>query len=158
MSKRIVTFLMAICIMLFPLTYVFGASGDTIVHITKTGSKYHRAGCQYLKSSDREVPLEDAVNCGYEPCLKCKPPVLTEEKNQLPAGESVVPKSTTKNDAGQTVSIKDTSKDTANNSAGSTANGNKTASMNDAPGLDSGELLGAAVLVGGGYLLGKRKK
>ena len=153
MKKVIVTFMLAICIMLFPLTYVFGASGDTIVHITKTGSKYHRAGCQYLKSSDREVFLEDAFNCGYEPCSKCKPPVLTAEKKEMPASGNIAPMNSIKNDLGQSVDIKDTSKGTTNISVGSTTNGNNTASMNGV-----GELFGAAVLVGGGYLVGKRRR
>lgn len=45
-----------------------------IVHITKTGSKYHSAGCQYLHSSDYEIELEQAKASGYTPCSKCNPP------------------------------------------------------------------------------------
>ena len=47
---------------------------DIIVHITDTGSKYHNAGCQYLKSSDIEVTLQDAKSRGLTPCSKCNPP------------------------------------------------------------------------------------
>lgn len=49
------------------------AASDTIVHITDTGSKYHRAGCQKLKS-DHEVTLEEAKARGLEPCKVCNPP------------------------------------------------------------------------------------
>jgi len=44
------------------------------VHITKTGKKYHSAGCQYLSKSDIPISLEDAKAQGYEPCSKCNPP------------------------------------------------------------------------------------
>ncbi|MCH1983218.1 MBL fold metallo-hydrolase [Ruminococcus sp. OA3] len=45
-----------------------------IVHITKTGKKYHNAGCRHLKSSDIEVPLREAKAKGMTPCSKCRPP------------------------------------------------------------------------------------
>lgn len=44
------------------------------VHMTKTGSKYHSAGCQYLKKSDIEISLDDAKALGLTPCSKCHPP------------------------------------------------------------------------------------
>ncbi len=47
------------------------ASTET-VHITETGSKYHRAGCRYLKS-DIEVTLEEALARGLTPCGVCNP-------------------------------------------------------------------------------------
>lgn len=47
--------------------------GETIVHITDTGSKYHNAGCRTLKS-DHEVTLEKAKSMGLEPCKVCNPP------------------------------------------------------------------------------------
>lgn len=51
------------------------ASSDStvMVHITDTGSKYHRAGCRYLKS-DTEVTLEKAKALGLTPCGSCNPP------------------------------------------------------------------------------------
>ncbi len=44
------------------------------VHITETGSKYHSAGCQYLRKSDIETTLDKALGMGLEPCSKCNPP------------------------------------------------------------------------------------
>ncbi len=44
------------------------------VHVTKTGKKYHSAGCQYLSKSDIPISLEEAKSQGYEPCSKCNPP------------------------------------------------------------------------------------
>ena len=45
------------------------------VYVTKTGSKYHLSGCQYLKSSSMEIDLKDAKDRGYGPCSVCRPPV-----------------------------------------------------------------------------------
>lgn len=47
---------------------------EIIVHITRTGSKYHRSGCQYLRKSDISISLDDAKSRGYSPCSKCNPP------------------------------------------------------------------------------------
>lgn len=49
-------------------------NSDVIVHITKTGEKYHSAGCQYLRQSDIEVTLSEAKARGLTPCSKCNPP------------------------------------------------------------------------------------
>lgn len=43
------------------------------VYVTKTGEKYHRKECQYLRNSSRSIDLKDAVAVGYEPCKVCKP-------------------------------------------------------------------------------------
>jgi hypothetical protein len=51
------------------------------VHITKTGTKYHSAGCSYLKS-DIPIDLKDAVSRGYTPCSRCNPPVLNNNVNK----------------------------------------------------------------------------
>jgi len=44
------------------------------VYITKTGKKYHRDGCSYLRQSKIEVSLKDAKSRGYTPCSRCNPP------------------------------------------------------------------------------------
>ncbi len=44
-----------------------------LVHITNTGTKYHRAGCRYLSKSDIPIEQSDAIERGYEPCKVCKP-------------------------------------------------------------------------------------
>ena len=49
-------------------------SGVT-VYITKTGAKYHRAGCSSLSQSKIPISLEEAKAQGFEPCKRCKPPV-----------------------------------------------------------------------------------
>ncbi len=45
---------------------------EETVYITKTGKKYHREGCRYLKSS---IPLDknEAIARGYGACKVCNP-------------------------------------------------------------------------------------
>lgn len=43
-----------------------------VVYVTRSGSKYHKAGCSYLKSS-YEMSRSEAIAAGYEPCSRCKP-------------------------------------------------------------------------------------
>jgi hypothetical protein len=44
------------------------------VHITRTGKKYHMAGCRYLSHSDIPIDLKKAKEMGYTPCSVCNPP------------------------------------------------------------------------------------
>lgn len=62
-------------ILLFSIT-VMAASPDAIVYVTRTGEKYHSDGCQYLRSSQREITLGEAIDRGYSPCSRCSPPRL----------------------------------------------------------------------------------
>lgn len=61
---------------------VNNASGQT-VYITNTGTKYHRAGCQYLSRSCHAIDLKDAIAEGYAPCKVCCPPT-TISRNKKP--------------------------------------------------------------------------
>lgn len=47
---------------------------EITVYITKTGSKYHLTGCQYLRKSCIPINLAQAKARGYTPCKVCKPP------------------------------------------------------------------------------------
>ena len=42
-----------------------------VVYRTRTGKKYHRGNCSYLKSKI-ETTIDDAVAMGLEPCSRCK--------------------------------------------------------------------------------------
>lgn len=68
----------------FPMT-AHADNGNTIVHVTRTGNCYHSEGCGYLHS-DIEITLADAVEQGYTPCSRCKPPIYDgngkEESNK----------------------------------------------------------------------------
>ena len=43
---------------------------DTVVYATKSGKKYHRRGCRYLKSIHASYPLKEAEALGYEACSR----------------------------------------------------------------------------------------
>ena len=43
------------------------------VFVTRTGKKYHRDGCQYLRQSKRKIELSAAIDKGYTPCKVCRP-------------------------------------------------------------------------------------
>lgn len=47
-------------------------NAETTVYVTRTGAKYHRSGCSYLKSSI-PVKLGEAKQ-RYGPCSRCRPP------------------------------------------------------------------------------------
>lgn len=65
--------LSAVAAMAAPETHDL-TSGNMIVYITKTGTKYHSGGCGYLKKSKIEITLAQAKTSGYSACSKCKPP------------------------------------------------------------------------------------
>lgn len=45
----------------------------SVVYVTETGTKYHRAGCSYLKKSSIQMSKQDAISKGYTACSKCNP-------------------------------------------------------------------------------------
>jgi len=47
---------------------------EDTVYVTRTGAKYHRAGCRYLSKSMIPIPLKEAAQ-RYAPCSVCRPPV-----------------------------------------------------------------------------------
>ena len=46
---------------------------EQTVFVTRTGKKYHRDGCQYLRQSKRKIGLSAAIDKGYTPCKVCRP-------------------------------------------------------------------------------------
>lgn len=46
-------------------------TNSNIVYVTKTGTKYHKSNCSYLKNSKIEMSLTDAKAQGYTPCSRC---------------------------------------------------------------------------------------
>jgi hypothetical protein len=43
------------------------------VYVTKSGKKYHRAGCSSLSKSAIPMTKSEAEAKGYTPCARCKP-------------------------------------------------------------------------------------
>lgn len=54
------------------LEYPIEEQTEETVYITKSGSKYHSYGCQYLKKSCIAIDLPVAKARGYSPCSKCQ--------------------------------------------------------------------------------------
>lgn len=48
-------------------------SNSRTVYITKTGEKYHRSGCKYLRKSCISTTLSSALAQGYTACSVCNP-------------------------------------------------------------------------------------
>ena len=63
----------------FIILYAILLTAQT-VYITKTGSKYHRESCSYLRKSSIPISLQDAISKGYTPCSRCNPPTLNSNK------------------------------------------------------------------------------
>ena len=53
---------------------------EVYVYITKTGKKYHKGSCRYLKKSKIKISLKDACKRGYTSCKVCKPPKCPNNK------------------------------------------------------------------------------
>jgi endonuclease YncB( thermonuclease family) len=51
------------------------ATAETIVYVTATGKRYHRAGCRALAKSSTAMPLGE-VEGRYKACTVCDPPKL----------------------------------------------------------------------------------
>jgi len=49
------------------------SSAQDIVHATRTGQRYHRAGCRSLSKSDIPMTRAQAEAKGLTPCKVCKP-------------------------------------------------------------------------------------
>ena len=48
-----------------------GQTQSVTVYVTKTGSKYHKSGCQYLSQSKIAISLSKAKSSGYSACSRC---------------------------------------------------------------------------------------
>jgi hypothetical protein len=46
-------------------------SKNCVVYVTRTGRRYHRAGCSALRYSSIAVPRTKAIERGYTPCRRC---------------------------------------------------------------------------------------
>lgn len=51
----------------------FSQADDQTVYITRTGNKYHKSTCQYLKHSRIGIEISVAKEQGYTPCSACHP-------------------------------------------------------------------------------------
>lgn len=73
--KRFLCVVLAVLLSL-SVAFAYPVPPNTEVYIARTGTKYHRAGCTYLKSIDRVMTIQQAENYGFTPCSRCDPDVL----------------------------------------------------------------------------------
>lgn len=45
---------------------------DSTIFVTKSGKKYHRNDCDFLRKSKIATTKADAIERGYTPCSKCR--------------------------------------------------------------------------------------
>lgn len=62
------------------------------VYVTKTGTKYHKITCTYLKQSSIKMELDNAINENYTPCSRCKPITVKDTSvNSTTINDETVP-------------------------------------------------------------------
>lgn len=64
------------------------------VYTTKTGKKYHKDSCRYLKYSKKETTIDKAKALGFEACSVCKPTKANTPKSHLNSSRTSQSKST----------------------------------------------------------------
>jgi len=69
------------------LLLISPALADETVYVTRTGTKYHRAGWRHLSKSAISMPLSDAAT-RYGPCSACSPPVPAAPGSTSRAGSA----------------------------------------------------------------------
>ena len=76
MKRSVSTVVLAVLALTPSVADSFGRSlalvPDT-VYVTKSGDKYHSAGCRYLKKTRISMDRSEAQRNGYTPCRVCKP-------------------------------------------------------------------------------------
>lgn len=68
--------------------FTFSNVVSQTVYTTKSGKKYHKSSCRYLKYSQKQITIEKAKLTGYTACKVCKPTlantnVTSEQKKQF---------------------------------------------------------------------------
>jgi hypothetical protein len=90
--QRAFTRLATVLVLLVAFTATAVAqSADTTVYVTKTGAKYHKAGCRSLSRSQIPMTLADASK-RYGPCSICKPPILAAATASAPPAAASTPR------------------------------------------------------------------
>ena len=69
-----------------------GPDGEAqTVYITKTGNKYHRGHCGYLKYSKFPITLKEAHTREYDPCKICRPDLEERSDDESPETYVITP-------------------------------------------------------------------
>ena len=77
LSLLLLTGFVLVCSPLLPLkaseSTMYHFRQDVTVYVTKTGAKYHRGECSYLRQSKISISKKKAVAANYGACSRCKP-------------------------------------------------------------------------------------
>ncbi len=71
------------CFLIFFLVSLATVTIAQTVYVTKSGAKYHKSSCSYLKKSSVEKNLNDAIAEGYTACSRCKPATVTSKTSEV---------------------------------------------------------------------------
>lgn len=83
MNRTLALFVLLLTVLPIPPSVTLGGRAEAqtakdpqnqTVYITRTGKKYHRDGCEYLRQGKIPIALKDAKAKGYTPCKVCNPP------------------------------------------------------------------------------------
>ena len=66
------------------------------VYTTKTGEKYHKSSCRYLKYSKKELTIDKAITLGYSACSVCKPTKENTKASSNKAPNAITPNAQSK--------------------------------------------------------------
>lgn len=80
------------------------------VYTTKTGEKYHKSSCRYLKYSKKEITIDKARELGYSACGVCKPTKENSKASSNTTTNAITPKAKTKSNAKKAVATQCTGK------------------------------------------------
>ncbi len=94
------------------------------VYTAKTGTKYHKSTCHFLKNSKNETTLKKAKQAGYEPCAVCKPTREVTNTSESRDGLGIIPKTTK-----TTTTTTETKQATSKQCSGKTKAGNRCKRM-----------------------------
>lgn len=77
MNKKYIVLFLALFLAFGSISYA-----ETYVYVTKTGEKYHKENCQYVRGkTNLKVYSINEVPSKYEPCSKCRPDKMIEEES-----------------------------------------------------------------------------
>lgn len=81
MKKKVAVIFFIILSIISLCFNAYATDGTETVYVTKTGSKYHTYGCDYLNGQPLKTTLSNAIDKGYSPCKMCNPYGLADTQS-----------------------------------------------------------------------------
>ena len=103
-------------LLLFVLSIAFSSNVlAQTVYTTKTGEKYHKETCRYLKYSKKILTIDKAITLGYSACSVCKPTKDNTKASSSSASNAITPKAQSKTPSKKAIASQCTGKTKAGN-------------------------------------------